>query len=287
MCQMLLSINPEFVEKIFSKEKEFEFRKNRCKQNVNKIIIYCTAPVKKVVGEADIDYIIEDTPSNVWKKTQTKAGISKDYFDSYFTDCTKSVAYKLTNVKKYSIPKKLSDFGISVPPQSFVYLPGNISLIRKKFKQIDIRDTFFDSLKKDYDGFDNWFKSKSQEYAYVYYIGDSLKAFLYLKPESIDENYHDIEPMFLPKKRLKIGTFKVSVNGLRIGKLFLQIIFNTAIEMGVDEIYCTVPDLKNNNLSKQAFTKLLKDNGFYLWGTKGTKEHVYIYDIKKPYTSKS
>ena len=54
MCRVLLSINPEYVEKIFSGEKEFEFRKNRCKSDVNKMVIYCTSPVMKVIGEADI-----------------------------------------------------------------------------------------------------------------------------------------------------------------------------------------------------------------------------------------
>ena len=72
MCRVLLSINPEYVEKIFSGEKEFEFRKNRCKSDVNKMVIYCTSPVMKVIGEADIIEIIEDTPAAVWRKTKRR-----------------------------------------------------------------------------------------------------------------------------------------------------------------------------------------------------------------------
>ena len=85
MCRVLLSINPEYVEKIFSGEKEFEFRKNRCKSDANKMVIYCTSPVMKVIGEADIVEIIEDTPAMVWKRTKEKAGVSKDFYDSYYS----------------------------------------------------------------------------------------------------------------------------------------------------------------------------------------------------------
>lgn len=122
MCRVLLSINPEYVEKIFSGEKEFEFRKNRCKSDANKMVIYCTSPVMKVIGEVDIVEIIEDTPAAVWRKTMKKAGVSKDFYDSYYSGRSKSVAYKLANVKKYKKPRTLSSFGVSVAPQSFVYL---------------------------------------------------------------------------------------------------------------------------------------------------------------------
>ena len=40
MCDVLMSINPEYVELIFNGEKKYEFRKNVCKRRVDKIIIY-------------------------------------------------------------------------------------------------------------------------------------------------------------------------------------------------------------------------------------------------------
>lgn len=122
MSKILLSINPEYVEKIFSGEKEFEFRKNRCKSDVNKIVIYCTAPVMQVVGEVDIVEIIENTPAVVWKKTQNKSGVTKKFYDAYYAGRTKAVAYKLANIKKYKNPRTLKSFGVSNAPQSFVYL---------------------------------------------------------------------------------------------------------------------------------------------------------------------
>lgn len=122
MCQMLLSINPEHVENILSGVKKIEFRKVRCKSDVNKIIIYATAPQKMVVGEAEIEEIIEDDINKVWAQTKLLAGISYSFFRSYYKGKKKAIAYKLCNVEVYKEPKNLSDYGISCPPQSFVYV---------------------------------------------------------------------------------------------------------------------------------------------------------------------
>ena len=42
MCQMLLSINPEYVESILNGTKLYEYRKFKCRDDVDKIIIYAT-----------------------------------------------------------------------------------------------------------------------------------------------------------------------------------------------------------------------------------------------------
>ena len=122
MCKILLSINPQHVEKIMNGKKLYEFRKIECKEKVEKIVIYSTAPVMKIVGEADVDDIIVNQPELVWKKTFKHAGVSKDFFDMYYKDKNKAVAFKLTNVKQYENPKELSQYGIKYAPQSFVYI---------------------------------------------------------------------------------------------------------------------------------------------------------------------
>ncbi len=122
MCQMLLSINPEHVENILSGKKLFEFRKVRCKPAVDRIIIYATAPQKMVVAEAEIEDIIEGEINAVWRQTKDFAGISYAFFRAYYKGKKNAVAYKLGKVEVYEQPKKLSDYGIVYPPQSFVYL---------------------------------------------------------------------------------------------------------------------------------------------------------------------
>ncbi len=122
MCKILLSINPEHVENILSGEKQYEFRKIKCKEKVDKIIIYSTSPVMKVVGEADVLDVIVDSPELVWGETAEFSGITKQFFDAYFRDREIAIAYKLGRVKKYKEPKELSSFGITYAPQSFVYI---------------------------------------------------------------------------------------------------------------------------------------------------------------------
>lgn len=122
MCKILLSINPEHVENIMSGKKKYEFRKILCKEKVDHIVIYSTYPVMKVVGEADVVDIIVSDPEDVWKATANLSGISKDFFDAYFSNRDRAVAYHLENVKKYRTPKALSEYGIKAAPQSFVYV---------------------------------------------------------------------------------------------------------------------------------------------------------------------
>ncbi len=67
--KVLLSIKPEFVEKILDGTKKFEFRKGIFKNpDVKSVVIYSTMPVGMIVAEFDIADVIEDKPSNVWKK---------------------------------------------------------------------------------------------------------------------------------------------------------------------------------------------------------------------------
>lgn len=122
MCKILLSINPEHIENIFNGTKQYEYRKTRCSRQVDKIIFYSTSPVKKVVGEADVKTTLIDNPSKVWQRTKHLSGINYDFFKQYYANKNEAVAYKLFNVRQYSEPRELSDYGCSAPPQSFMYL---------------------------------------------------------------------------------------------------------------------------------------------------------------------
>ena len=119
----LLSIKPEFVERIFSGEKKFEYRKAIFKQKVTKVIIYCTMPVGKIVGEFDIDEILEGSPCELWKKTNQFSGVHENFYLEYFNGRKKGYAIKIGEKKKYHnpiTPKKI--FESFTPPQSFLYI---------------------------------------------------------------------------------------------------------------------------------------------------------------------
>lgn len=122
MCNMLISINPQHVENIFNGTKKYEYRKIRCKQDIDKIIIYSTYPIMKIVGEAKVEKILEDSPDTIWEETKNYSGIDLKFYQQYFKDRSKAIAYKLTNIKKYNTPQELSSYGIKTAPQSFVYV---------------------------------------------------------------------------------------------------------------------------------------------------------------------
>ena len=122
MKKILISINPEYVEKILSGEKKFEYRTRVAKQDINSIIIYSTYPTKRIVAEAEIVKILETTPDDLWSQTKDYSGIDKMFFDSYFENRKKAYAYVLGKVTKYKKPLQLGDFGVRYAPQSYMYI---------------------------------------------------------------------------------------------------------------------------------------------------------------------
>ena len=149
------------------------------------------------------------------------------------------------------------------------------------FAQVDLQDTFFDSFREDYIGFDKWFNKKADEIAYVCYSNNILSAFLYIKVEDENENYSDIVPGFKRKKRLKIGTLKVTSNGFKIGERFLKIIFDNALQYNVTEIYVTIFDKTTEQIRLIA---LLEEWGFNYHGNKTTAtgdEKVYVKNFDR------
>lgn len=158
-----------------------------------------------------------------------------------------------------------------------------LSVRKNFFGHIDLKDRFFDSFRDDYPGFDAWFNRKSEETAYLCEESDNISAFLYLKVEGKNEPYADIIPPFSPKKRLKIGTFKVVLNGYKLGERFIKIVFDNALRFEVEEIYVTIFD---KQIEQQRLIKLLEDYGFSHYGTKqgvGGIEQVYTRNMKKAF----
>ena len=118
--KIIISINPEYVEKIISGEKKYEYRTKAAKKDVDKIIIYETTPVKKVVAEVEVLEVLIMKPSELWELTKNQAGTTKSFFMSYFKGRDVAYAYKLGRVKVYKRPMELSVFGLKSAPQSFV-----------------------------------------------------------------------------------------------------------------------------------------------------------------------
>lgn len=122
MKTILLAIKPQFVEKILSGEKRFEFRKRTPSQMVDKILIYSSYPECRVVGEAKVKRVLSGAPGDIWGRTQKWSGVSKELFFKYYKGKDIAYAYELSEIKKYIPLKRLEDFKVARAPQSFVYI---------------------------------------------------------------------------------------------------------------------------------------------------------------------
>lgn len=133
-------------------------------------------------------------------------------------------------------------------------------LQKTKFKDINLADTFFDTLKMDYPGFENWFLKKHSEEAYILKINELIEGFLYLKYE--EGPIIDVKPSIECNKALKIGTLKINPHGTRLGERFIKKALDYAILGSVDLCYVTIFE------KHEALVNLFYKYGFYKYGVK-------------------
>lgn len=122
MSTILMSIKPKYVDMIFNGYKTYEYRKKPCKKDIDKIIVYSSSPVKKIIGELLIDEVLYDEKDIIWNKTHLTGGINRKEFDEYFGNQDKALAYKIKKYIKYDEYKTLKDYNILYSPQSYVYI---------------------------------------------------------------------------------------------------------------------------------------------------------------------
>ena len=123
---VLLSIKPKYVKSIIEGEKRYEFRKAIFRnRSVNRIFIYSSAPVKKIVALFEISTILEDHPVVLWDRVRDYAGIEDSEFFSYFAGRSRGYAIGIENLQEFTNPidpyETMPEF---VPPQSYCYLDG-------------------------------------------------------------------------------------------------------------------------------------------------------------------
>jgi predicted transcriptional regulator len=124
---VLLSIRPPHVENIFSGLKTFEYRRKLfSRTDVRTVLVYCTKPIGKIVGEFDIDGVIQDKPERLWLKTRAGSGITKQYFQDYFFGREVGFALKIGDVRLFSKQLDPRDLIANFfPPQSYMYMAEN------------------------------------------------------------------------------------------------------------------------------------------------------------------
>jgi predicted transcriptional regulator len=136
---LFLSVKQEYAEKILEGSKTIELRKS--KPNVSPgdyIIIYCTSPIKAIVGVATIQQVIIHSPQRMWQLYSKTLGIEKGDYLSYYGNSEKAIGIVLGKVVKLSdkiyldaIKQQLPTF---TPPQTYKYfMDFHLSKKDKKF----------------------------------------------------------------------------------------------------------------------------------------------------------
>ncbi len=124
---VLLSIKPQYVEKIKDGSKKYEFRKYLFNKNnfkkIEKVYIYSTSPIKKIVARFTIEKILENHPKYLWEKCKEFSGIEKSEFFRYFGNREKGIAIRIVDIKFFKKPiEPKSVIPNFIPPQSFCYI---------------------------------------------------------------------------------------------------------------------------------------------------------------------
>lgn len=242
-------------------------------------ILKTIAPMSEAINQISNQFDKNDNDKN---GTKLLNELAADRVDMLITEDRK-LALKAAKLNLSDKVFTIDSFLEKVTYENPDLLSYKVLSVKKEYiGNINIDDNFFDSLKQDYPGFVKWFNRKADEMAYICKIDENIAAFLYLKVEDEHEDYSSIYPPFSPKKRLKIGTFKVTLNGYKLGERFIKIIIDNALNFGVDEIYVTIFDKRMEQIR---LINLLNDYGFTKHGTKNNTELVFTRDFQTAFDS--
>jgi type I restriction enzyme S subunit len=119
-------MKPKYVKSILEGGKRYEFRKTIFKnREINRIYIYSSSPVKKIVASFVIGDILEDHPVDLWDTVKEYAGINDRDFFTYFEGKSRAFAIEIQNLLE--LPDPIDPYETMpgfVPPQSYCYMDG-------------------------------------------------------------------------------------------------------------------------------------------------------------------
>lgn len=120
---IMISISPNESEQLFDNGRSVVFFKVAPKYPVEKVLVYVTSPIQKVIGEFDLLKIDVNSVNSSWNKYRSSSVISsrKEYLE-YFSSHKEAHALLASKVYKYRRPKDLASFNMKKGPSGFTYL---------------------------------------------------------------------------------------------------------------------------------------------------------------------
>ena len=127
---LLLSIRPQYAEKIFDGTKKVELR--RVKPYVSSgdtVLVYVSSPVKALRGKFTVANVLEGSPEKLWYQVKDDVGITEEEYRSYFDGASCGFGIYLKAVHHMPFPISLSDlrklWSNFHPPQGYKYLDSH------------------------------------------------------------------------------------------------------------------------------------------------------------------
>lgn len=120
---LLMSVHPEYAEALLDGTKTVELRKSAVADDVSHIVIYATAPVRRVVGWVEAVGVEHGSPSAIWRKHRSRTGVREREFRTYYRGHPVAVAIHVESPRRLDEPLELSavEEGLTAP-QSWRYL---------------------------------------------------------------------------------------------------------------------------------------------------------------------
>lgn len=133
---ILLPIWPRYCEMIFSGEKKVELRKTNIPKLIEHVVVYETAPKRRIIGYFDVQEVIEETPTAIWRRYRKVSGVSKPSFDTYYKGVDLGRVIRIAQPFEFIRPITLEQVGwvSDSSPQSFSYVSSHVwqSLQKKR-----------------------------------------------------------------------------------------------------------------------------------------------------------
>ena len=127
---LLLSVKPQYAEKVLRGEKTIELRRVRPRRigPGDTILLYATAPLTLFVGYCRVTEILVDSPIDLWPRVRGSAGVTRNEYFRYFQDARSATGIVIEQpvpfVESFSLDDSRRYVPDFMPPRSFCYVSG-------------------------------------------------------------------------------------------------------------------------------------------------------------------
>lgn len=128
--EVVISIKPDFIKKILSGKKTYEFRRQPWTQKtIVRAYIYASSPIQKIIGYFTVNKIIKGYPEDLWAHCKEEAGIEEFDFFEYFKGVKLAYAIKIADLMLFIPP---------IEPERLIprfHAPQNFSYIKNRIRK--------------------------------------------------------------------------------------------------------------------------------------------------------